>query len=124
MRSLTWLETRDTVHEQVMVAVYDTLMVTKTITIRENEAGDTIRMTMIMDRERVRLMADVRSKKEESRVVVDSIYIERNDSIRTQNARFTAREDSQSFSLVSVLKWVLAVMVVLSMLIVIARLKV
>ena len=124
MRSLTWLETRDTVHEQVMVAVYDTLMVTKTITIRENEAGDTIRMTTIMDRERVRSMADVRSKKEESRVVVDSIYIERNDSIRTQNARFTAREDSQSFSLVSVLKWVLAVMVVLSMLIVIARLKV
>ena len=124
MRSLTLLETRDTVREQVMVAVHDTLMVTKTITIRENEAGDTIRMTTIMDRERVRSMADVRSKKEESRVVVDSIYIERNDSIRTQNARFADREENRSSSLVSVLKWVLAVMVVLSMLIVIVRLKV
>ena len=123
MRSLTLLETRDTVHEQVMVAVHDTLMVTKTITIRENEAGDTIRMTTVMDRERVRSVADVRSKKEEARVV-DSIYIERNDSIRTQNARFTAQEESQSSSLVSVLKWVLAMMVVLSMLIVIVRLKV
>ena len=124
MRSLTWLETRDTVHEQVMVAVYDTLMVTKTITIRENEAGDTIRMTTIMDRERVRSMADVRSKKEEARVVVDSIYIERNDSIRTQNTRFADREENRSSSLVTVLKWLLAMMVVLSMLIVIVRLKV
>jgi hypothetical protein len=112
------------VHEQVMVAVHDTLMVTKTITIRENEAGDTIRMTTIMDRERVRSMADVRSKKEEARVVVDSIYIERNDSIRTQNARFADREENRSSSLVSVLKWLLAMMVVLSMLIVIVRLKV
>lgn len=124
MRSLTLLETRDTVQEQVMVAVHDTLMVTKTITIRENEAGDTIRMTTIMDRERVRSMADVRSKKEEARVVVDSIYIERNDSIRTQNARFADREENRSSSLVSVLKWLLAMMVVLSMLIVIVRLKV
>lgn len=123
VRSLTLLETRDTVHEQVMVAVHDTLMVTKTITIRENEAGDTIRMTTIMDRERVRSMADVRSKKEEARVV-DSIYIERNDSIRTQNARFADREENRSSSLVSVLKWLLAMMVVLSMLIVIVRLKV
>ena len=124
VRSLTLLETRDTVQEQVMVAVHDTLMVTKTITIRENEAGDTIRMTTIMDRERVRSMADVRSKKEEARVVVDSIYIERNDSIRTQNARFADREENRSSSLVSVLKWLLAMMVVLSMLIVIVRLKV
>ena len=124
VRSLTLLETRDTVHEQVMVAVHDTLMITKTITIRENEAGDTIRMTTIMDRERVRSMADVRSKKEEARVVVDSIYIERNDSIRTQNARFADREENRSSSLVSVLKWLLAMMVVLSMLIVIVRLKV
>ena len=67
--------------EQVMVAVHDTLTITKKVTIRENENGDTVRMTTETDRERVRSISDVRSKKEEVRVVRDTVYVERKDSV-------------------------------------------
>ena len=68
---------RDTLNEQVIVAVFDTITITKTITIRENENGDTLRMTMVTDRERVRSMSDVRSKKEDVYVRTDTVYIEK-----------------------------------------------
>ena len=55
----------------MIVAVFDTITITKTITIRENENGDTLRMTTVTDRERVRSMSDVRSKKEDVYVRTD-----------------------------------------------------
>ena len=61
----------------MIVAVFDTITITKTITIRENEAGDTLRMTTVTDRERIRSMSDVRSKKEDVYVRTDTVYIER-----------------------------------------------
>ena len=67
--------------EQVMVAVHDTIVETTTITIRENEQGDTVRMSVVRDRDRVRSMSDVRSKKEEVRVVRDTVYVEKRDSL-------------------------------------------
>ena len=68
---------RDTLNEQVIVAVFDTITITKTITIRENENGDTLRMTTVTDRERIRSMSDVRSKKEDVYVRTDTVYIEK-----------------------------------------------
>ena len=48
-------ETKDSVRvEQVMVAVHDTIMETTTIIVRESELGDTLRMTTVTDRVRVR----------------------------------------------------------------------
>lgn len=86
VRSLT-AEVRDSLRvEQVMVAVHDTLTITKTITIRENEQGDTVRMSVVTDRERVRSMYDVRRKKEEVRVVRDTVFIERRDSVVVRDA--------------------------------------
>lgn len=47
VRDLT-AEVRDSVRtEQVMVAVSDSITETTTITIRENEQGDTIRMSKV-----------------------------------------------------------------------------
>ena len=57
--------------------VFDTITETTTITIRENEAGDTLRLTTVTDRERIRSMSDVRSKKEDVYVRTDTVYIER-----------------------------------------------
>lgn len=117
------LEASDTLREQVMVAVHDTLREVTTISVQMNEAGDTVFKSMVTERDRLRFQSDVRNKQEETRVVIDSIYTERNDSVKT-NTRFTALGESRSSSLVTVLKWVVAMMVVLSMLIVIVRIKV
>lgn len=117
------LEASDTLREQVMVAVHDTLREVTTISVQMNEAGDTVFKSMVTERDRLRFQSDVRNKQEETRVVIDSIYTERNDSVKI-NTRFTALDENRSSSLVTVLKWVVAMMVVLSMLIVIVRIKV
>lgn len=86
VRSLT-AEVRDSLRvEQVMVAVHDTIVETTTIVVRENEQGDTVKVVQVTDRERLRSMYDVRSKKEEVRVVRDTVFIERRDSVVVRDA--------------------------------------
>ena len=108
VRGLT-AEVRDSLRvEQVMVAVHDTLTITKTITIRENEQGDTVRMSVVTDRERVRSRADVRSKKEEVRVVRDTVYVAVRDSTDVRSYGATESQ-SGGTALHRTLKWVLAI---------------
>lgn len=111
--------------EQVMVAVHDTIVETTTITIRENEQGDTVRMSVVTDRERVRSMYDVRSKKEEVRVVRDTVYVERTDSVRVERGQVRGDSyQSGGTALHRTLKWVFWIIVGLSALIIIVKLKV
>ena len=64
-------------------------METKTITITKNVDGDTLRLTQITDRTRASAMSDVRSKKEDVRVRVDTVYVEKRDSSYVQNTNGT-----------------------------------
>ena len=107
--------------EQVMVAVCDSITETTTITIRENEQGDTIRMSMVTDRDRSRSMYDVRSKKEEVRVVRDTVFVAVRDSVYvSQNSQKTLKSASP---VTSALKWIFWIIVGLSALIIIVKLK-
>ena len=106
--------------EQVMVAVHDTLTITKTITIRENEQGDTVRMSVMTDRDRSRSMYDVRSKKEEVRVVRDTVYVERRDSVRVEPPR-QARGDIGRASALSYLKWIFLIIVSVTVLLIVIK---
>ena len=106
VRSQMYEVTRDTVREQVMVAVHDTLTITKTITIRENEQGDTVFRSEVTDRDRIRSKADVRSKKEVVRVERDTVYIERRDSVDVRNYGATESQ-SRGTALHRTLKWIL-----------------
>lgn len=118
VRGLT-AEVRDSLRvEQVMVAVHDTIVETTTIIVRENEQGDTLRMSVVRDRDRVRSMSDVRSKKEEVRVVRDTVYVERTDSVRVERGQ--VRGDGYHRTL----KWIFWIIVGLSALIIIVKLKV
>ena len=115
---------RDSVRvEQVMVAVHDTIVEMTTITIRENEQGDTVRMSVMTDRDCVRSMYDVRSKKEEVRVVRDTVYVERRDSVLVKSEELRVKSDRPS-AFVSALKWIFWIIVGLSALIIIVKLKV
>ena len=120
VRGLT-AEVRDSLRvEQVMVAVHDTLTITKTIMIRENEQGDTVRMSVVTDRDRVRSMYDVRSKKEEVRVVRDTVYVERRDSVRVEPPR-QARGDIGRASALSYLKWIFLIIVSVTVLLIVIK---
>lgn len=123
VRGLT-AEVRDSLRvEQVMVAVHDTLTITKTITIRENEEGDTVRMSVVTDRDRSRSRADVRSKKEEVRVVRDTVYVERRDSVLVKSEELRVKSDRPS-AFVLALKWVFWIIVAVIVLIGIVKFRV
>ena len=107
----------DSVKEEVMVAVHDTIMEVTTIHIQTNEAGDTIRMSTVTDRDRSRLMADVRSKKEETRVIRDTVYIEKRDSSFIKNTNLT-NDTNRASPVVLTLKWVFWIIIALAGLII------
>lgn len=111
---------RDSVRvEQVMVAVHDTMMETKTITITKNVDGDTLRLTQITDRTRASAMSDVRSKKEDVRVRVDTVYVEKRDSVLS--FKFLDSGSSRASPFVSSLKWIFLIIVSLIVLIVVIK---
>ncbi len=71
----------DTVREQVVVTVFDTITITKTITIRENEAGDTVRVSTVTERDHVHDRSQLKVKSEKVKVETDTVYVEK-DSLR------------------------------------------
>ena len=107
--------------ESVVVAVHDTMMETKTITITKNVDGDTLRLTQITDRTRASAMSDVRSKKEDVRVRVDTVYVEKRDSSYVQNTNGTNGTNSRDSPVVSGLKWVFWIILGLIVLIVVIK---
>ena len=90
LRSSTDLRTTesriDTVREQVLVAVHDSVTITKTVTITENEQGDTVRVVQVTDRDRVRDRAAVRDKEEKVIERIDTVYIQK-DSVSVEDKK-------------------------------------
>ena len=77
---------RDTVQEQVMVAVYDTLREVTVVTVDRTEAGDTVRVSTVTDRFRGRDRAAVAEVKEKIVVKTDTVYVAVRDSTFVQSA--------------------------------------
>ena len=130
-------ETRDTVREEVVVAVHDTLREVTTIIIRQNEAGDTVKQSVVTDRYRGRNaeaakvdfpLRAVELNLHDERLTVqrDTIYVEKRDS-SLQVTAYGLQEDgtptiSSKLSAVSkVLKWIFWILIGLIGLIVTAK---
>ena len=123
VRSQMYEVTRDTVREQVMVEVHDTLREVTTITIRENERGDTLKVTQITDRDCIRSKADVRSKREVVRVERDTVYVAVRDSIlvKSEERRVKSSISHHTSAISHLLKWIFWILVAGIVLIVILR---
>ena len=113
VRSQMYEVTRDTVLEEVALVVHDTLREVTTITIRQNEAGDTLKVTQVTDRDRLRSKADVRSKKEVVRVERDTIYVEKRDSVVVREAANISHHTSSISHLLKWIFWILCAIIVL-----------
>ena len=123
--------TRDTVREEVVVAVHDTLREVTTIIIRQNEAGDTVKQSVVTDRYRGRNaeaakvdfpLRAVELNLHDERLTVqrDTVYIEKRDSVYVQNAGLTNPTNKKN-TFVSSLKWIFWILIGLIGLIVTAR---
>lgn len=109
--------------DSVLVEQRDTLIEVTTITIDRNEAGDTLKTSVVMDRTRARAMSDVRSKKEEVRVRVDTVYVAVRDSVVELRNYGATESGNRTSAFVSALKWVFAVIIALCVLLIILRFK-
>ena len=117
--------TRDTVREEVALMVHDTIREVTTITIRQNEAGDTLKVVQVTDRDRIRSKADVRSKKEVVRVERDTVYVAVRDSIlvKSEERRVKSSISYHTSAISHLLKWILAVICAIVVLIIVVRMK-
>ena len=102
-----------------MVAVHDTIREVTTITVQLGQAGDTVRVAQVTDRDRIRSKADVRSKKEVVRVVRDTVYVERRDSVVVRDAANISHHTS---AISHLLKWIFWIIIGLIALIITAKL--
>ena len=108
----------DSVKEDVVVAVHDTIMEVTTIHVRTNEAGDTLRMSRVTERDRVSERAAVKEMKEKVVLKTDTVYVEKRDSVLVKN-----EEKARASPFEKSLKWIFWIVIALIGLIVVLRIR-
>lgn len=102
----------DSVKEQVVVAERDTIREVTTITVRLNEAGDTVRVAQVTERERLRDRSRHDLATYRTEVRVDTVYIERRDSVSSSRVQ-GAGIQSGGTALHTTLKWIFWIIIAL-----------
>ena len=110
--------------DSVVVAIRDTVREVTTITIRENEQGDTLRVSTVTDRLRGRSRDAIATQRTKQEIVRDTVYIERRDSVTVFTARNTEDpKNSWGNQLTRGLKWIFWVIVGLTGLVIVIRIR-
>ena len=82
IQGLTELTARDSVRLELR----DTLKEVTTVTVQLNETGDTVKVSTVTDRTRASDRSQLRDKSEKLIVRVDTVYVERRDSVFVKNS--------------------------------------
>jgi len=117
----------DTLREQVVVTVMDTVKEVTTIIVRENEVGDTLRMTTVTDRTRASTK-DRYHVKEKVLIKTDTVYVEKQSDKQTvvaadpnveidKDGNVTRRVNRTA----QTLKWVFFVLAALAVLLIVLK---
>ena len=112
-------ETRDSSMAE-RVVVMDTVREVTTITIRENEMGDTLRVTTVRDRERMRSRDAIARQRTKVEVKRDTVFIEKRDSI---DIRIRPGGQSGGSALHSTLRWIFWIVIGLTGLVIVVRIR-
>ena len=105
------------------VVVMDTVKEVTTITVDRNEAGDTVRVSTVTDRLRGRSRDAIAVQKTKTEVRVDTVYIEKRDSIEIRSRPSVGGEQSGGTALHTTLRLIIWIIVAVIALIIVARLK-
>lgn len=98
-------EVRD---ERLEMMAVDTVKEVTMITVRENESGDTVRLVQVTERERVRNRERAQEVVEKVVVRVDTVYVERRDSVVVERPSAVAvggGDAGKGSAVVQALKW-------------------
>ena len=107
--------------DSVVIENTDTLCEVTTITIQTNEKGDTFRVSTVTDRIRARTRSDIRSKSEDVKVIRDTMYIEKRDSMRSEVRGLRSDHHTSAFNIQTTLKWICLIIVSLTVLLIIIK---
>jgi hypothetical protein len=109
--------------DSVVVAIRDTVREVTTIHIQTNEAGDTVKTSVVTDRERGRSHDAIAVQKTKQDVRVDTICIEKRDSIEIRSRPLVGGEQSGKTALHTTLRLVLWIIVAVIALIIVIRIR-
>ena len=98
--------TRDSVLSSVVDAVHDTIREVTTVMIQLGAEGDTTFQSVVTDRERFRDRSRSDRATHRSEVRVDTVYVERRDSVLVKNSN-----RARASPLLMNLKWILWIIV-------------
>ena len=117
-------EVMDSLHEEISQNLNENITEKEivTVTVERNDRGDTVRMCMVTDRNRSRSMYDVRRKKEEVRVVRDTVAVEKRDSVYVANTERTNKTDRPS-GFIQTLKWIFRILICGIVLVIVFKVK-
>ena len=99
-------------HDSVTVIIRDTLREVTTITIRENEQGDTLRVSTVTDRERLTTRDLARATEVKIVERIDTVYIQKDSvSVEDKKIGLSASTDggSKRSGFLTYVKWILAI---------------
>lgn len=105
--------------DSVVVAIRDTVREVTTIHIKTNEAGDTLKVAQVTERDRIRNANS--SKLQDTKVVVvrDTVFVEKKDSLSvTTNGSDPTKGKP---AIVASLKWVFWIIIALTMMFIIIK---
>ena len=113
------LETVERV-DSVIVEQRDTLREVTTITIDRNDKGDTLKVVQITDLTRARSRDNVVAQRVKTEVRVDTVYVEKRDSVYIQNTNLTNPTNKKPGFLTYV-KWITALVCAVVVLVVVIK---
>ena len=116
------VESSETVErvDSVIVEQRDTLREVTTITIDRNDKGDTLKVVQITDLTRARSRDNVVAQRVKTEVRVDTVYVEKRDSVYIQNTNLTNPTNKKPGFLTYV-KWIFALVCAVVVLIITAK---
>ena len=106
--------------DSVRLELRDTLKEVTTVTVQLNETGDTVKVSTVTDRTRASDRSQLRDKSEKIIVRVDTVYVERRDSVMVETPR-QARGDIGRASALSYLKWIFWIIVSVTVLLMVIK---
>ena len=114
----------DTLRENVVVTILDTVKEVTTITVRENEVGDTLRVTTVTDRTRASTRDRYHDVQEKVLVRTDTVYIEKHSESASTVVAGSSTEvlpDGTVRQKGVILKWIFWILAALTALIIALR---
>ena len=109
--------------DSVVIEFRDTLKEVTTVTVQLNAVGDTVKVSTVTDRTRASDRSQLRDKSEKIIIRVDTVYVERRDSVRVDRGQMTGDSSRASafVSALSYLKWIFWIIVSVTVLLIVIK---